>query len=674
MAFPTKQAAAKRAEKLRKTINDLRYRYHVLDDPSVTDAVYDSLTRELRALEERYPELVTPDSPTQRIGGEPLEKFQKVSHRVPMLSLQDAFSDAELTAWFERLKKLNDQVEQAQLYAELKVDGLACSLIYRDGLLVRSATRGDGRIGEDITANVRTIHAVPLRLRSKIAGEVEIRGEIYMLLESFNKLNESRRREGLAVFANPRNAAAGAVRQLDPKLTAKRDLSFIAYQLFIEPRVKLHHLEHEELEELGFKANTKLNKLASSLEEVLRYREKIIAKRDKLPYQIDGIVVQVDSRELFEELGVVGKAPRGAIALKFAPKEATTKLLDIEVQVGRQGTLTPVAILEPVEVGGVTVSRATLHNEDEISKRGVLIGDTVVVRRAGDVIPEVVGPVIQLRTGKEKKFKFPERCPVCGKPVARAEGEASYRCLNSSCLGSRVLQLRHFTSRSAMNIPGLGPKVIDRLYDAGLIADPADLYQLSAGDIAQLEGFAEQSAENIVSAVNSRRRVNLRQFIYALGIRHVGTETAAALARHFGSLKRLMAATSKDFEEVDDVGPVVSKSIAEYFASSRSRQLIERLLKEVEVDDQPSAKTGRKSPAGPLAGKSVVFTGTLSSVTRLQIEDRARQAGADVNSSVSKNTDFVVLGDNPGRKASKARSLGVKTLSEREFLELLKGL
>ena len=664
MSVPNRRAA-KRAEKLRATINDLRYRYHVLNDPSVTDEVYDSLTRELRFIEDKYPELITPDSPTQRVGGAPLDKFQKVSHRTPMLSLNDAFSVAELKAWFERLGKLNEAVADSQFYCEVKMDGLACSLLYRDGLLVRGATRGDGRIGEDVTQNVRTIHAVPLRLRGNVRSEVEVRGEVYMSYKSFKKLNASRQKQNLPLFANPRNASAGAVRQLDPKLTAQRDLSFVAYQLIIEPRPKLHHLEHEELESLGFKANARLNKLAKNLDEVVAYQRKIISLRDKLPYQIDGIVVQVDSRALFEELGVIGKAPRAAVALKFAPKEATTKLLDIIIQVGRQGTLTPVAVLEPVEVAGVTVSRATLHNEDEIKRRGIKIGDTVIVRRAGDVIPEVVGPVEQLRTGREKAFKFPKTCPVCGSKVERQAGEAAYRCTNKSCLGSRILQLRHFTTKAAFDIVGLGPKVIDKFYDLGLITDQADIYQLKAGDIAQIEGFGEQSAENIIEAINNRREVSLQQFLYGLGIRHVGTETAEALARHFRSLERVLQAKKEDFQSVSDVGPVVAESLYHNFVIKQTRELIRRLLKEVKIKpvEQPAS-------FGKLAGQSIVFTGTLKSMTREEAQAKARELGADVNDSVSKNTDFVVVGANPGSKDTKARQFGVKILSEEEFLKI----
>jgi len=665
MVFESKDEAAKRAVKLRETINDLRYRYHVLDDPSVTDAVFDSLTRELRQIEADYPDLLTPDSPTQRVGGAALAKFQKVTHTTPMLSLNDAFSDAEVVEWLERITKLDLAVGQASFYCEQKMDGLACSLKYRDGVFYQAATRGDGYVGEDITANVRTIQAVPLKLRGDHPGEVEVRGEVYMPKKSFEKLNASRASANLPLFANPRNAAAGSVRQLDPKLTAKRDLSFMAYQLILREPLTQHHLEHEALEKMGFPASVKSNHLVGGLAQILEFQRHVDKIREKLPYLIDGVVISVDSRALFGHLGVIGKAPRGAIAFKFAPTEVTTKLNDILIQVGRTGAMTPVAVLEPVEVHGVTVSRATLHNEDEIKRKDIRIGDTVIVRRAGDVIPEVVGPVEKLRTGQEKIFHFPHTCPVCGSPVERREGEVAYRCTNKSCLGSRILQLRHFTSKAAFDIVGLGPKVIDRLYDAGLIADQADIYQLKAGDIAQLEGFGEQSAENIISNIEARRKVGLRQFIYGLGIRHVGVETAEALAGHFGSLDKIRHASLEDLQQVPDIGPIVAESLYRFYAIKENQELIDRLLKEVKISAPAKPKSG------VLAGQSIVFTGSLAAMTRLEAQQKARELGADVNDSVSKNTDLVVVGQDAGSKAAKARELNIKVLTEEEFLKLV---
>ncbi|MEK7170758.1 MAG: NAD-dependent DNA ligase LigA [Patescibacteria group bacterium] len=664
MNFQNKEETSKRVEKLRTTIDDYRYRYHVLDDPSVSDSIYDSLTRELKQIEKEYPDLLTADSPTQRVGGEPLEKFRKISHTTPMLSLNDSFSHNEEVEWLERITKLEPRVAKSAFYCELKMDGLACSLKYRDGLFYQAATRGDGYVGEDITAQVRTIQAVPLRLRGEANGEIEVRGEIYMPKKSFDKLNAEREKTGLPLFANPRNAAAGSVRQLDPKLTAKRDLSFTAYQLLLAEPIKHHHQEHQELEKLGFRANVKENRVVSTLSQVLDYQHHAAEIRESLPFQIDGVVVQLDDRELFRKLGVIGKAPRAAIAFKFAPTEVTTKLLDILIQVGRQGTMTPVAVLEPVEIHGVTVSRATLHNEDEIKRKNILIGDTVIVRRAGDVIPEVVGPVEKLRSGKEKAFNFPKICPVCGSTIERKEGEAAYRCTNKSCLGSRILQLRHFTTKGAFDIVGLGPKVIDRLYDAGLIADQADIYQLKAGDIAQLEGFGEQSGENIIAAINARRKVGLRQFVYGLGIRHVGVETAEALAQHFGSLDKIRQAKLEDLQQVPDIGPIVAKSLDTFYCIKANQHLIDRLLKEVKIT------APEKSKFGTLSGKSIVFTGTLQTMTRPEAQQKARELGADINDSVSKNTDIVVVGANPGSKAAKAKELGVTILSEQEFEKL----
>ena len=667
MVFSTQAEAAKRAEKLREAINDLRYRYHVLDDPSVSEAVKDSLNRELTQIEAEYPELVTADSPTQRVGGEPLEKFKKISHTSPMLSLNDAFSEGEVVEWLERITKLNPNVAKSAFYCELKMDGLACSLKYHDGLFYQATTRGDGYIGEDITEQVKTIQAVPLRFRGESKGEVEVRGEIYMPKDSFENLNIEREKKSLPLFANPRNAAAGSVRQLDPKLTAKRDLSFMAYQLLLPEPTKLHHQEHQHLERLGFRANVKENRVASSINQVLDYQRHVDKIRNNLPYLIDGVVVLLDDRELFRELGVIGKAPRGAIAFKFAPTEVTTKLLDILIQVGRQGTLTPVAVLEPVEVHGVTVSRATLHNEDEIKRKNILIGDTVIVRRAGDVIPEVVGPVEKLRSGREKAFHFPKSCPVCGSPIERKVGEAAYRCCNKSCLGSRILQLRHFTTKAAFDIVGLGPKVIDKLYDAGLIADQADIYQLKAGDIAQLEGFGEQSAQNIIRAINARRKVGLRQFVYGLGIRHVGVETAEALAQHFGSYDKIRHAKLEDLQKVPDIGPIVAQSLDTFYYIKQNQLLIDRLLKEVRIINP--VKTGTVT-GGALTGKSIVFTGTLQKMTRSEAQRKARELGADVNDSVSKNTDIIVVGAKAGSKATKAKQLGVKILNEQEFVHL----
>lgn len=657
--------AEQRSAKLRETISDLAYRYYVLDDPKVSDAVYDSLISELRDIERQFPELKTPDSPTQRVGGEPLDRFRKVAHRVPMLSLADVSSSEEVEQWYKRISKLNVAVLKSDFYCELKVDGVACSLIYQNGILVRASTRGDGYMGEDITQNVRTISAIPLRLRKETESEIEVRGEIYMPYKSFISLNKEREKAGQALFANPRNAAAGAVRQLDPKLTAERNLSFIAYQLIKKDSPQLHSNEHQELEDLGFKANSSVNIIANSLDDIFKFHDKINKQRTSLDYQIDGIVVQLNDRKLFNLLGVVGKDPRGAVAYKFEPEEATTKLLDIILQVGRQGTLTPVAVLEPVNVAGVTVSRASLHNEDEIKRKDIRIGDTVVVRRAGDVIPEVVRVIEQLRDGSEKKFHFPKKCQACGANVVRAAGEAAYRCDNTSCYGSKLLQLHHFATKAAFDMPGLGAKVIDKLYDAGLIRDPADLFYLKPSDISSLPGFAVKSAENIVSSIQKSRSVELNRFIYGLGIRYVGQETALTLAREFKTVNNLRNAKLEDLQGAEDIGPVVAKSIYNYFSSETNRDFVDKLLKVVSIKEV--SPTG----SGPLKGVSIIFTGTLDSISRFEAQQMARSAGADVSESISKNTNILVVGSNPGSKVAKAEKLGVRIMDEREFIKLL---
>lgn len=653
-------------EKLLKQIEQYRHEYYVLDSPSISDAVYDSLFRRLEELERQNPELVTPTSPTQRVGENPSKKFAKVTHRTAMLSLTDAFNEDEVRSWQERIVKLDRRVLDAKYFCELKMDGLACSLIYVDGVLVRAATRGDGSVGEDVTANIRTISSVPLKLRSLVKGFLEVRGEVYMPYVSFEKVNKVREKEGEPLFANPRNAAAGALRQLDPKLTASRNLQFMAYQLFAEPALKAHHLEHEKLEQLGFPANVKNTTLANSLEEVFVYMKKVEKDRSRLPYMIDGIVVQVDDNDLSQSLGIVGRAARSAVAFKFAPQEVTTKLLDIVVQVGRTGTLTPVAILEPVNVMGVTVSRATLHNEDEINRKDVRIGDTVVVRRAGDVIPEIVKPITELRSGKEKRYQFPSTCPICGSNVIRKDGEVAYRCSNAKCYGQSHLGLRHFTSKAALDITGVGPKVIDALHEAGLVSQPADLFKLKEGDLAVLPRFGELSAKNIVTAINARRKIPLNRFVYALGIRNVGEETARDLAENFVTLERFRKSDLTDLQAIKDIGGVVAKSIDDFLSSTQGKEQLEALLQEIEV--LPYATTKR---VGKLSGQSLVVTGTLSSMSRTQAQEAARNAGAQVHDQVTAKTDYLVVGNNPGSNKEKAEKLGVKILTEKEFEELI---
>ncbi|HSX42215.1 MAG TPA: NAD-dependent DNA ligase LigA [Candidatus Saccharimonadales bacterium] len=661
----TKPEAESRARKLREVINGLRYRYHVLDDPEVTDEIYDSLTSELKQIEAEHQDLITPDSPTQRVGGAPSPKFRKVTHETVMLSLDDVHGDDELLAWETKIAKYLGAKKLGPFYAELKVDGLAMSLRYEGGVLVQAATRGDGQVGEDVTRNILTIHSIPFQVKppKAIGGNFEVRGEIYLPKKPFEELNKQRAKAGEPLFANPRNASAGAVRQLDPAITAQRSLAFMAYSL-LGPALTTHQKEHEILMAMGFVTDQHAQ-LVGDVQELIAFAAKMQTERDRLPLQVDGVVATLNDTNTFRRGGVIGKAPRGAVAYKWPAEEVTTKLKDILIQVGRTGTLTPVADLEPVVVAGSTVHRATLHNADEIERKGILIGDTVILRKAGDVIPEVVGPIKELRTGQEKKFKFPSKCPVCGSPVERIGAEVAYRCTNPDCYGSLLLQLRHFTSKNALDIVGLGPKVIDALYDAELIRDQADIFHLKADDIAQLERFGELSASNIIRAINDKRKISLPRFIYALGIRHVGVETAQALAQHFLSIEKLRQANLEQLQKVPDIGPVVAESVANYFKTKPKQELLDQLIEEITLEKMTPPKKG------PLSGQSIVITGTLESMGRQEAQAKARAAGADVNDSVSKNTSYVVVGANPGSKADKAKKLGVKILSEAGFLRLV---
>ncbi len=661
-----------RASNLRRTIDEFRYRYHVLNDPAADDSVYESLTRELRALEERFPELQTADSPTRRVGGERLERFIKVSHREPMLSLDDSFSFDELKLWLERISRIDKRVEKARLYCELKVDGLACSILYRNGLFFRAATRGDGLIGEDVTEQVRTIEAVPLRLRGRKRGEVEVRGEVYLPKKEFQKINREREKAGLPVFANPRNVAAGSVRQLDPKLTGRRHLSFIAYQLIASPKIQSHAEEHQQLEELGFRALTKENKMVSNIKAVISFALEVEKNRERLPFLIDGLVIRVDDLDLFDRLSVVGKAPRGAIAFKFAASQVTTRLKDIVVQVGRQGTLTPVAVLEPVELAGVTVSRATLHNQEEISKKDIMIGDTVVVQRAGDVIPEILEPIKKLRPKNAKRFRMPRGCPVCGERVLKdtrtvgkkIEPGVGFRCVNKDCPAVNRKRLYFFSSKTALDMPGLGQKIIDRLLDEGLIRDFADLFRLKVKDLEPLERFGELSAKNIIDSINARKTVSLGRFLVGLGIKGVGGETATLLAERFGDLSRLKRASKESLEAIPAVGPVVAGNIVQFFGNRKNQKLIGKLIEAGFRVEKEEKKFGR------LDGKSFVFSGTIS-IPRLRAAGKIRALGGKVSASVSRTTDYLVVGKNPGLKYDQAKALSVEILNESAFRKLV---
>jgi DNA ligase (NAD+) len=670
----SKEEAKKRIEKLRKEIQHHDYLYYVLDKPEISDAVYDSLKRELIELEKQFPEFITPDSPTQRVGGPPLKEFQKVKHKVPMLTLNDAFSEEEMRDWLKRIERLLSPTEFKNLdfFAELKMDGLATSLIYKNGILVRGATRGDGYTGEDITQNVKTIKCIPLRLRVedlpkkyKIPEEIEIRGEIYMKKKDFQELNKEQKKRGEALFANPRNAAAGSVRQLDPKITAKRKLAFYGYDTISDFGQKTHQENHDIIRTLGVPENP-LNRHCKSLEEVIKFHSEIAKKRESLPYEIDGIVVNVNDDFIFKKLGFVGRAPRGSIAFKFPGIQATTKIKDIIVQVGRTGKLTPVAILEPVRVGGVIVSRATLHNFDWLEKLGVKIGDTVIVQRAGDVIPEVLQVIPSLRTGKEKKFKIPQKCPVCGSKLIRKPGEVDFYCSNKNCFALRRRFLYHFVSKKAFDIVKLGPKIIDRFIEEGLISNAVDIFKLKKEDISSLFRFGEKSAQNIIDSIEKAKKIPLSRFIFALGIRHVGEETAVDLANYFGSIERLKKASLEEINSIPDIGDVVAKSIYDFFRNKENLKLIDGLLK-VGVKIIKPEKIETK-----LKGLTFVFTGALKTMTRDEAKEKVRLLGGDVSSSVSRETDYVVAGESPGSKFEKAKKLGVKIISEEEFLKMIK--
>lgn len=671
-----KKEAKQRIDKLKETINRHRYLYHVLDKQEISDAALDSLKKELFDLEQQYPDLITQDSPTQRVGGKPLKEFKKVKHLQRMLSLNDAFSTEDMQDWQERFLKLVSQEEKGKVdyYCELKIDGLAIELTYKNGVLETGSTRGDGNVGEDITQNLRTVDAIPLTIKPPkgAPSEIVVRGEVFMNKKEFNRINKEQEQKGLPVYANPRNIAAGSVRQLDPKITAERKLDSFAYDLLTDlaspvgygrGAIKTHEDKHKILKELGFKTN-KNNKYCKSLEEVLEFREYWIKQREKLDYEIDGVVVLINKNEIFEKLGIVGKAPRGGIAYKFPQAQSTTKVLDIKVQVGRTGAMTPVAVLEPVQVTGITITRATLHNEDEIKRLGLKIGDTVIVGRAGDVIPDIIKVLPELRTGNEKTFKMPTVCPSCGFKLEKSETEVLLRCPNAKCVAKQRRGFYHFVSRSAFNMDGLGPKIIDRLMDEGLVQDPSDLFDLKEEDVVALERFAEKSAENLVKSIQDKRQITLAKFIYALGIRNVGEETAIDLSKHFNNLGKIRQAKLEDIDSILDIGPVVAKSIYEWFQDKGNQKFLDRLEEKVKIINlQP---TNQK-----LGGKTFVITGTLNSMSRDEVRAKIRDLGGSVSESVSSKTDYVVVGSDPGSKAEKAKKLGVKTLNEQEFLSLI---
>jgi DNA ligase (NAD+) len=660
-------------ESLQEKIRHHEYLYYVLDDPKITDTEFDQLMNELKKLETEHPELIAPDSPTQRVGGKPREGFIKAPHSSPMLSLDNTYSQDELRNWERRVHELSGR-EDIEYVCELKLDGMSLALHYENGKLVRGITRGDGTIGEDVTLNVRTVRSIPLSIpleklkRAGIPPDFEVRGEMLMPIAAFRKMNEEREQKGLSVFANPRNATAGTVRQLEPGITAQRRLDYFTYMLLKNGRT--HFDRHWEtlnaLDAAGFKVN-KTRKLAKTFEQIWTFVEQEEPKRETLPYEIDGIVIKLDRTALQQELGYTGKAPRWAIAYKYAARGGITTIEDILVQVGRTGKLTPVAALKPVPIGGTTVSRATLHNMDEIDRLGVKIGDWVEVERGGDVIPKVTRVVEDKDHPRgHKSFHMPERCPVCGGHVVRTEGEADHRCVNANCPAKLRETILHFASRGVMNIDGLGDALVTQVTDRKLVKDVADIYKLTKENLLSLDRMGDKSARNVLDEIESSKKLPLERVIYGLGIRFVGERTAQFLAEHFGSMDALMQASEEELEEVNEVGPRIAQSIVEFFQEPKNRALVRQL------QDLGLRLTGIKKQRGTtLAGKTFVLTGTLAHFTRDEAKKLIEDAGGRVSGSVSKKTDYVVAGDDAGSKLDKAKELGVKVIGEKEMQELL---
>ncbi len=654
-----------RIEDLRERVRYHNRRYYVEDAPEIPDAEYDALYKELESLEAEHPELVAPDSPTQRVGGEPLQEFQQIRHAVPMLSLANARKLEELREWDARVRRLLGEDEEPRYVTERKIDGLAVSLRYEKGRLARGATRGNGTVGEDVTANLRTVRSIPERLVDDPPEVLEPRGEMYMTLEDFERLNRWQEAEGKPPFANPRNAAAGSIRQLDSRITARRPLTVYLYGIGEGGDLyESHSGALDALKRYGLRANP--YKLHDTIESVMQECEEAARERESLPYQIDGVVVKVDSREHQRALGSVAKAPRWAVAYKFEPLASRTKLKEIIINVGRTGALTPQAILEPVSVGGVRISRATLHNEDYVREKGILIGDTVVVERAGDVIPQVVRPVPEERTGDEREFVMPTECPVCGEPVFRPEGEAVTRCVNARCPALALEHIIHWASKTAMDIEGLGEKLSTRLFDLGLVKDVAEIYDLKAEQLVPLEGFGEKSAENLIRSIEKSKEQPFSRVLYALGIRHVGNVTAGLISSRFSGEDLLRGVEVEQLIEIEGVGEVVARTVVDYFALEDNRALVGRLMKTgLNFEREPAGAL-----EGPLVGKRVVITGTLSRPRGYFVE-KLEEAGGTFTSSVSKNTDYVLAGEEAGSKLERANALGVPVLDEAGFEKLL---
>lgn len=654
----------KRIKKLRLQINELRHKYHTQNDPAVTDDVYESLTRELISLEKEYPEFVVANSPINRVAGEPLPFFTKVEHSSRMLSLNDAFSHDDVYDWEKRNRKLLLSEEDLTYFCELKLDGLAVSLTYKDGIFIQGATRGDGFVGEDVTMNLRMVDNVPLELSKKVKGIIIIRGEIVMSKNVWNKLNIQNKKLGKTLFANTRNAAAGSLRQLDPQIAKDRHLDFFAYDISEFPneiKIKSHSQKHNLLRELGFNVD-KHEKIASNLKEVFEFINEIAKLRPNFAYGTDGIVVHVDDLEKEKILGVVGKAPRAVIAYKYPAERATTQVVDITLNIGRTGVLTPLAHFVPTLVAGSTVSKATLHNIDQINRLDIRVGDTVVIQKAGDVIPEVVEVLPNMRTGKEVKFKMPKNCPVCSSSVEQKD--IFYYCTNKNCKGRDRRGMQHFVN--ALEIYEIGPKILDRLKDEGLISDASDLFALEESDLSGLERFGAKSAENIIKSIKSHKNIKFWRFLYALGILHMGEQTARDIANHFHTLDKLKKASLAEIESVENIGPVVSSSIYDFFHSKESSIFIEKL-----IANGVKIQKSIKSTTGKFVGKIFVLTGTLSEMSRETAKKYITDNGGKVASSVSTKTDFLLAGDSPGSKYNNAVKFGVKIISESDFLKML---
>jgi DNA ligase (NAD+) len=668
--------AAKRLEKLRAEINFHNYHYHVLDEPVISDYEFDQLARELRQIESQFPQLVTQDSPSQRGGGLPVAKFNKIRHPSPILSLANAFGRDEIMAWFDRNEKLDKRMISTAFVVEPKIDGLTVVLHYQNGLFIQGATRGDGEIGEEITANLRTVKAIPLRIpvsNSSIhpPDRLVVRGEVYIAVKDFIKLNQRLEEAGERTYLNPRNTAAGSLRQLDPGLTAERPLTLLVYSIITSanpiPVTQWETLEY--LKSLGFPV-TKDASLQMDLASAMQACEQAIQKRDQLPYEADGMVIKVNDLDLATNLGVVGKDPRGAVAYKFPSREVTTILNDIGVNVGRTGVLTPLAILDPVELGGVVVKQATLHNFDFIAEKDIRIGDRVLVKRAGEVIPYIIGPVIPARTGKEAVYHPPTVCPACHQTVEHIQGEVAWYCVNAACPAQLIRNIEHFVSRPAMDIAGLGIKIVEQLVEAGLVRDVADLFTIKRGDLLTLEGFAEKKADNLLEAINVSRQQSLARLINALGIRGVGEVMATDLTRHYNDLDELNTASESELQQIEGIGPNIAFAIVDWFRRPGNQTL---LLKLKQATLWPVARAGSLDGTGPLAGLSFVVTGTLPSLSRDAVKEYIQRAGGKVIDSVSRNTSYLVLGAEPGSKLEKARELGVTIIDEADLRKLVEG-